>query len=108
MAKVQILYWQEIPSVVEARDEAGVAKQQLSDQFQQLIDQAAMIRKLAGTDGYLEQWNKGKPTERPGDAKSVAAAVAAEIETRFDDIRSEVISKSRGRQNGEDDSPRVA
>jgi hypothetical protein len=99
MAKVQILYWQEIPSVVEARDEGGVAKQQLSDKFQQLIDHAAMIRKLAGTDGYLEQWNKGKPTERPGDAKSVAAAVAAEIETRFNDIRSDVIAKSRAEQN---------
>ncbi len=105
MAKVQILYWQEIPSVVEAKDEGGVAKQQLSDKFQQLIDHAAMIRKLAGTDGYLEQWNKGKPTERPGDAKSVAAAVAAEIETRFNDIRSEVIAKSRQQHNGEGNSP---
>jgi len=108
MAKVQILYWQEIPSLVEARDEGGVAKQQLSDKFQQLIDHAAMIRKLAGTDGYLEQWNKGKPSERPGDAKSAAAAVAAEIEARFNDIRNEVIAKSRQQQSAGGNSPGVA
>ena len=58
MAKVQILRWQEIPSVVEVRDGSEVKKIQLSDKFQALIDEAAMRRKLAGTDAYLEEWNK--------------------------------------------------
>jgi len=107
MARVQILYWQEIPSLVEARDASGVAKRQLSDKFQQLIDQAAMLRKLAGTDGYLEQWNKGPASERPGDAKSAAEAVAQEIEGRFGDIRSEVIAISR-KQGSQDSGPRSA
>ena len=54
MAKYSILYWQEIPSVVEATDGAGTSKQQLSSRFQELIDLIAMKRGLAGTDAYLE------------------------------------------------------
>lgn len=95
MAKVQVLYWQEIPSVVEARDEAGATKVQLSARYQELIDHAAMMRKLAGTDAYLDHWNKGPATERPGDAKSVASAVAEELEAKFDSIKAEAIAKSR-------------
>jgi hypothetical protein len=95
MAKVQILYWQEIPSVVETRDEDRVVKRQLSDQFQQLIDHAAMLRKLAGTDGYLEQWNKGALTEYAGDAETAAQEIMAELEARFGEIKAQAIAKSR-------------
>jgi hypothetical protein len=95
MAKVQILYWQEIPSVVEVRDQQQVVKKQLSDQFQQLIDHAAMMRKLAGTDGYLEQWNKGAPIEHAGDAESVAQRISGELEARFAEIKAQAIAKSR-------------
>lgn len=87
MAKVQILRWQEIPSLVEVRDEDGVQKIQLSDKFQALIDEAAMRRELAGTDAYLEEWNKSKPEERDGDAATVVGEVAQEIEDRFAEIR---------------------
>ena len=68
MATYQILYWQEIPSFVEARDGDEVKKIQLSDRFQALIDEAAMRREIAGTDGYLEEWNKGKKVEQDGSA----------------------------------------
>lgn len=95
MAKVQVLFWQEIPSVVEARDETGSAKVQLSSRYQELIDHAAMMRKLAGTDAYLDHWNKGPATERPGDAKSAAAAVAEELEAKFEGIKADAIAKSR-------------
>ena len=59
--KYCILYWQEIPSFVEATDGETKQKIQLSDRFQELIDKAAMRRKLAGTDAYLEGFNKGEP-----------------------------------------------
>ena len=87
MAKVQILRWQEIPSMVEARDEGGAKKIQLSEKFQALIDEAAMRRKLAGTDAYLEEWNKSKPEDRDGAAADVVKQVADEIESRFIEIR---------------------
>lgn len=91
MATYQILCWQEIPSVVEARDDQGVHKEQLSQKFQVLIDQAAMERKLAGTDAYLEQWNKTPKAERPGSASDVAKQVADELESRFLKIKAEAL-----------------
>ena len=95
MARVTILYWQEIPSVVEARDRSGRHKIELSQRFQELIDLVAMKKKLAGTDEYLVQWNKGAPTEREGDPESVARAVADEIEGRYDAIRAEELVKCK-------------
>ena len=91
MAKVQILRWQEIPSVVEVRDESDVKKIQLSQKFQALIDEVAMREKLAGTDAYLEEWNKSAVEERDGDAASVVQKVADELEERFAEIRDAVL-----------------
>ncbi len=87
MAKVQVLRWQEIPSLVEAKDDGGAKKIQLSDKFQALIDEAAMQRELAGTDAYLEEWNKTPAEERDGDAQTVVQQVADEIEGQFAEIR---------------------
>ena len=94
MATYQILYWQEIPSLIEARDDGGVKKIQLNSKFQGLIDEAAMRRKFAGTDAYLEEWNKGPKTEADGDAEIVAKTIADEIEGRFDEIREDALNKS--------------
>ena len=94
MATFQILYWQEIPSLVEARDDEGVKKIQLSDKFQALIDEAAMRRKIAGTDAYLEEWDKGEKQERDGSAEDVAASVAEELEAEFKNIRDEALTKT--------------
>jgi hypothetical protein len=87
MATLQILDWKDIPSVVQASDDAGAVKVQLSDRFQMLIDAVAMRLGLAGTDEYLEQWEHGDEEERPGAAREVAEAVVAELERRFDEFR---------------------
>ena len=94
MATYQILYWQEIPSFVEARDGDEIKKVQLSDRFQALIDGAAMRRKIAGTDGYLEEWKKGKKVEQDGNVEDIANTVAQEIEDRFAEIRDEALAKT--------------
>ena len=96
MAKVQILYWQDIPSVVEARDENGVQKQLLSEQFQELIDLIAMKTKLAGTDDYLMHWNKGKRYEVEGSAQEVAKAVKDDLESQYKEIRKRELAKAVG------------
>jgi hypothetical protein len=87
MAKIKILCWQDIPSVVEASDGTSTHKEQLSLRFQELIDLIAMKKKLAGTDAYLEQWQKEPAPARDGTAKEAAQAVAREIEARYDEIR---------------------
>lgn len=82
--------WQEIPSAVEARDENGVEKQQLSNKFQALIDHAAMRRGLADSDSYMEHWGMDEPQDRPGSGAEVLAQVIAELEQAFPQIREKV------------------
>ena len=87
MAKYTILYWKDIPSVVEASDATDSAKVQLSERFQALIDSVAMKLGLDGTDAYLEQWDHGDEEERAGSAREVADAVARELEAKFGEFR---------------------
>ena len=91
MARVQILRWQEIPSMVEARDDSDTKKIQLSDRFQALIDEAAMRRELAGSDAYREEWNKSPAEDREGSAVDVVKEVAEQIEAQFVEIRDEAL-----------------
>ncbi len=93
MAKYSILYWQDIPSVVEAKDENGANKLQLDAKFQELIDAVAMRKGLAGTDAYLEEWRRGKRVAREGSAEEVASAVKAELEAEFRAIRAAALGK---------------
>jgi hypothetical protein len=51
---VQVLYWQDVPSVVKAPDGS---KRQLSDWFQQEIDRRAMEQGLVDSDAYLGHWH---------------------------------------------------
>ena len=87
MARFRILYWHQIPSVVEASDDQGARhKEQLSARFQELIDSIAMRKKLVGTDAYLEGWRRSRPEMREGEAIDVSKAVALELEAKFDEI----------------------
>ena len=86
MTTYSILYWQEIPAFVEATDGETKKKIQLSDRFQELIDKAAMRRKLAGTDAYLEGFNRGNPVEAAGSPDEVAQSISEQLEADFDSI----------------------
>ncbi len=97
MASFRILAWHGIPSVVEARDGAGAQKTMLSDRFQALIDQVAMRRGLAGTDAYLEGWQRSRPEQRQGSATDVAAAVAGELEAQFEQFSATAHSGTGGK-----------
>jgi hypothetical protein len=82
MARYQILYWQDVPSVLKAFDnDGGEVKRQLPDWYQQEIDQRAMVQGLAGSDEYLEQWHWGDIEERPGTPDEVLDAVERELAT---------------------------
>jgi len=94
MADYTVLYWQDIPSMVEARDESGKKKVQLSARFQALIDKAAMRRGLVGTDAYIEQWRRSAGEARDGSADEVAEAVAAEFEAEYEAIREAALAFS--------------
>jgi hypothetical protein len=78
MTRVQVLYWQDIPSVVKAGD----VKRQLPEWFQQAIDRAAMEQDLLGSDEYLEHWEWRDHCEHEGTPAEAVDEVAAELERR--------------------------
>ncbi len=81
MARYQVLYWQDVPSVVKAyADDGSELKRQLPDWFQQEIDNRAMTQGLVGSDAYLEQWRWGDVQERDGSPDDVLDAVTHELE----------------------------
>lgn len=80
MARFQILYWQDVPSLVRAfGDDGAPVSRQLPDWFQQEIDRRAMEQGLVGSDAYLEQWRWGEAQERDGSVDEVLDAVEREL-----------------------------
>ena len=94
MATYQVLYWQEIPSQVDARDGSKSHKEILSQRFQELIDLVATRRNLVESKAYISGWSKGEKNERAGTAAEVARSVAAELEGQYDRIRADALRKS--------------
>jgi hypothetical protein len=78
VTRVQVLYWQDVPSVIRAGD----VKRQLPEFFQQEIDRVAMEQGLVGRDAYLEQWEWRDLGERDGAPGEVLDAVEAELIAR--------------------------
>jgi hypothetical protein len=80
MTRVQVLFWQNIPSLVKAvADDGTEARRPLPEWYQQEIDRAAMEQGLDESDAYLEQWRWSEPEERDGSPTEVVAAVEAEL-----------------------------
>ncbi len=92
MTKLTALCWQEIPSVVEAKEGSAKHKIELTLRFQELIDLIAMKRKLDGSDEYLMQWNKAKQPDSLDDPETAAKKLAAEIEANYEKIKSDSIA----------------
>ena len=83
MTRFQVLYWQDVPSLIKAvGDDGAEVKRQLPDWYQQEIDKRAMVQGLVGSDEYLEQWHWSDPEERPGSPDEVLADVERELEAR--------------------------
>jgi len=93
MATYRIVAWKGIPASVEAEDGMDSVTLQLSERFQMLIDSVAMQLGLQDSDAYLELWSRGDPQDRPGTAREVADAVAADIENRFTEFISSAFAK---------------
>jgi Virulence factor len=80
VTRFQVLYWQDVPSLVRVIAEDGThVSHQLPDWFQQEIDRRAMEQGLVGSDEYLEAWRWGEPEERDASPDEIVAAVADEF-----------------------------
>lgn len=86
MARVRIIQWRDLPSLVEAEEGGETARVPLSQRFQDLIDAVAMREGATESEAYLAGWAPGPESERPGGAEAVARAVADELEAGFQDL----------------------
>ena len=81
MARFQVLYWQDVPSLVKAfADDGTPVSRQLGTWFQQEIDRRAMAQGLVESGAYLEAWHWGDVEERPGTVDQVLDTVEQELE----------------------------
>ncbi len=85
MVKYQVLYWKHLPSQVKVFEEGKrPVSRQLPERFQKEITRTAMALGLAGTNGYLSQWQWAPTMEREGSAEEVADALIRELEESGD------------------------
>jgi hypothetical protein len=81
--RVQVLYWQDIPSLVRVTaDDGAQLSRQLPEWFQQEIDRVAMEQGLIGSDAYLELWEWRDLEPREGAPNDVLDAVEADLTDR--------------------------
>ena len=92
MTKLSVLYWQDIPTVVEGKDKEGVHKVELSKRFSELVDMVAMRQGLVGTDEYLENWKKKRIPRSDKPAKQSVNDLVEDFEKRFDEIKTRALS----------------
>ena len=91
MTRISVLYWQNIPTVVEARDSNGIKKIELSKRFSELIDIIAMKKELADSDHYLQYWKKKKLPASENSAKECILEISNDFESRFSEIKEKAL-----------------
>ena len=79
-SKVQILYWQDLPSQVKAWDDYEEVKLDLPTRFAERIDAQAQRLGLTKGDDYMAHLHWGDESERTGAPGEVAAAIRKELE----------------------------
>ena len=87
MTKLSVLYWQNIPTLVEAKDENGIQKIELSKRFSELVDIIAMRKGLVGTDEYLLNWKRKRLPISFKPAKQCVLDLSRDFESRYEEIK---------------------
>ncbi|MDA8870502.1 virulence factor [Rhizobiaceae bacterium] len=97
MAKLQIVYWRDIPAQVLVKaGRRNQARRELSLRFTEAIDMAAMRTGAAGTDAYLEEWRRSDPVDVGDELEAEADAATAQIEADYDKARLVSLVKNGG------------
>ena len=98
MAELTVISWRDIPAQVLVQgDGRARARVQLSDRFQEAIDEAALRAGLFGTDDYLGEWRRAS---RPcgEELEAEAGAEAARLEAVYDDEALRALARAGGRE----------
>ena len=80
MTRVRVMYWKEIPVLVQAEDADGRVSRQLEDRFQKAADMVAMQDGSEESDEYSDGWGFGPYEDGEGTATEAAEAVAVRLE----------------------------
>ncbi len=98
MAKLQIVYWRDIPAQIMVKaGRRNQAKRELSLRFTEAIDMAAMRTGAAETDDYLAEWRRGDPVEVGDELEEEAQKAMDAIEAEYDKDRLVELVKNGGR-----------
>ena len=85
MARYQILYWEHIPLGVKATDVNGTVRENLPARFQEAVETASSRAGHDSAAAYTSMFKWGKEREQDGSAKDVAAAVAKELDEKWNE-----------------------
>ena len=94
--QLTVIRWRDIPAQVVVQGEGRQrARAQLSDRFQEAIDEAALRAGLFGTDEYLGEWRRDS---RPcgDDLEAEARAEAERLEVAFVDETLRALARGGG------------
>ena len=99
MAKLQIVYWRDIPAQIMVKaGRRNQAKRELSLRFTEAIDMAAMRTGAAETDDYLAEWRRGDPVDVGEELEEEAQKAMDAIEAEYDKDRLVELVKNGGRE----------
>lgn len=87
MTEYQVTYFMTIPSYVVAKDAEGEVRRQLSERFEEAIDDLATATGKIQQKDYLSGWRTEEPQTREGSAEEVVTAVLAELEEAYPQSR---------------------
>ena len=94
----QVIFWRDIPAQVKVRAAGRRMARNLTQRFEQAIDQAAMNAGVTGTDAYLAEWRTSSWSQRDGEPELVADAVVSEIESNYPPERLSGLIETGGRE----------
>jgi len=97
LAGMQIIYWRDIPTMVQIREGRKRFTANLPERFEKAVDAAAMRDGETSTDDYLAEFKRTDPVEVDGDLQAIADAKAAELDAAFDTERLRALIAGGGR-----------
>ena len=100
MAKLQIVYWRDIPAqVIVKAGRRNAAKRELSLRFTEAIDMCAMRTGAAETDDYLAEWRRADPVDVSDDIEAEADKASNALENEYDKDRLVALVKAGGKED---------
>ena len=97
MAGMQIIYWRDIPTMVQIREGRKRFTANLPERFEKAGGAAAMRDGDTSMDDYLAEFRRTDPVDVDGDLQAVADARAAELDAEFDTERLRALIANGGR-----------